>query len=67
MKLVTQPEVLLTLEDRCDKCSAAAMVRVTLLNGQLYFCGHHAKELSAALITKSVEVYDPEGVLSNGK
>lgn len=67
MTVVTEAEVSLTLEDRCDKCSAAAMVRVTLLNGQLYFCGHHAKELGTTLIAKSVEVYDPEGVIAHGK
>jgi hypothetical protein len=66
MTVLTTSEIGLTLEDRCDKCSAAAMVRATLLNGQLFFCGHHAKELGATLILKSVEVYDPEKVLTNG-
>lgn len=27
--------------DRCDRCSAEALVRVTGLNGELLFCGHH--------------------------
>lgn len=27
--------------DRCDRCSAEALVRVTGLNGDLLFCGHH--------------------------
>ena len=34
----------LTAEDRCDLCSAAAQVVFTFLHGDLYFCGHHAKE-----------------------
>ena len=65
MTVLTDSEPLLTLEDRCDKCSAAAMVRATLLNGQLYFCGHHAKEMSTKLISSSVKIYDPESVLIN--
>jgi hypothetical protein len=52
----------LTAEDRCDKCSARALVRATLLNGELYFCGHHAKETGYTLVQKAVSVYDPEGV-----
>ncbi|MFN7584164.1 MAG: hypothetical protein ACK5P0_02280, partial [bacterium] len=27
--------------DRCDRCGAEALVRVTGLNGDLLFCGHH--------------------------
>ena len=34
----------LTAQDRCDACSAAAQVIVTFLNGELMFCGHHAKD-----------------------
>jgi hypothetical protein len=49
-----------TLNDRCDSCSAAAMVIVTFLNGELMFCGHHAKELSVPLLNKSISVYDPD-------
>ena len=53
----------LTAEDRCDRCSARAMVRATLLSGELYFCGHHAKETGYKLVLKTVSVYDPEGLL----
>ena len=49
-----------TLNDRCDSCSAAAMVIVTFLNGELMFCGHHARSLSSILIKKSISVYDPD-------
>jgi hypothetical protein len=36
-------ERVLTLNDRCDgpKCSAAALVKVSGVSGELLFCGHH--------------------------
>lgn len=52
----------LTLEDRCDACSAAAKVIATFLNGELLFCGHHARKMNDTLKLKAVNVYDPEGV-----
>ena len=52
----------LTLNDRCDACGAAAKVAATLLNGELLFCGHHAREYKNTLINKSLKVYDPEGM-----
>ena len=27
--------------DRCDRCNAEALVRVSGINGDLLFCGHH--------------------------
>ncbi|WP_219414390.1 DUF7455 domain-containing protein [Pseudonocardia nigra] len=40
----------LTAHDRCDRCGAAAKVRASLpTGGELLFCGHHAREHSAAL------------------
>jgi hypothetical protein len=53
----------LTAQDRCDACSAAAKVIATLINGELMFCGHHAKKLKISIKNKSVAVWDPEGVL----
>lgn len=52
----------ITAEDRCDMCSARAAIRATLLTGELYFCGHHARETGYTLVQKAVKVYDPEGV-----
>jgi hypothetical protein len=52
----------LTLNDRCDACSAAAKVIATFLNGELLFCGHHARDLNTHLKTQAITVYDPEGV-----
>jgi Zn ribbon nucleic-acid-binding protein len=36
----------LTANDRCDRCSAAAKVRVYMIksNLELLFCGHHMRE-----------------------
>jgi hypothetical protein len=33
----------LTRADRCDRCSARALVRVLFPAGELLFCGHHAR------------------------
>ena len=41
----------LTRLDRCDRCSAAALVRVTLpRGGELQFCGHHARKHADRLV-----------------
>lgn len=58
MNTVTARE--LTAMDRCDKCSAAARVIATFLNGELMFCGHHAREQRDALLNKAASVYDPD-------
>jgi len=40
----TPPAVLaLTRADRCDRCSARALVRAMFTAGELLFCGHHAR------------------------
>lgn len=57
----------ITALDRCDKCGAAAMVRATLVTGELYFCGHHARQIATPLVLKSIQVYDPEGVFNYGQ
>ena len=28
-------------QDRCDSCSAEALVKVSGISGELLFCGHH--------------------------
>lgn len=58
----TQEETPLTALDRCDRCSAAAKVRATLMNGELLFCGHHARKQGEALRKASIKVWDPEGI-----
>ena len=53
----------LTALDRCDACPAAAKVVAKFLNGELMFCGHHAREKENSLIEKAIEIYDPESVI----
>jgi len=31
----------LSPKDRCDRCNAEALVKVTGISGELLFCGHH--------------------------
>lgn len=46
---LTSPATL-TAADRCDRCGAAASVRVVLASGgELLFCGHHTKQHSQRL------------------
>jgi hypothetical protein len=56
-----------TAQNRCDRCGAQAMVRCTLKSGELYFCGHHARQFGTPLVLASLEVYDPEGVFNIGR
>jgi len=53
-----------TLQDRCDSCGAAAKVAATFMNGDLLFCGHHARLAGKSLVSKAVALYDPEGIIS---
>lgn len=57
----------LTINDRCDKCGVQARVRATLANGELYFCGHHARGTNNKLVLQSLVVFDPDGVFNYGK
>lgn len=54
----------LTALDRCDSCSAAAKVVAEFLNGELMFCGHHARKWYENLKNKSLKILDPEGELA---
>ena len=53
----------LTANDRCDKCGAAAKVVATFLNGELLFCGHDARFVRKSLLEKSATIFDPENEL----
>ncbi len=44
-KDVKEKEWLLGPVDRCDSCSAEALVKVTGINGDLMFCGHHYNKI----------------------
>ena len=49
--------------ERCDKCNARAFVIGAFVNGDLYFCAHHAREVAPHLVQQALKVYDPEAVL----
>jgi len=42
---IVQQEWVLGPTDRCDSCAAEALVKVTGLNGDLTFCGHHYNKI----------------------
>jgi hypothetical protein len=63
--LDTQRPIAVT--ERCDKCGAQAMVRAILANGELYFCGHHARKTGNKLVLNSLQVFDPNGVFNYGR
>lgn len=49
----------LTAADRCDRCGAAAAVRVTVASGSaLLFCGHHANEHATRIEQIATSVQD---------
>lgn len=56
-----EKERVLTAQDRCDTCNAEAKVVATFLNGELLFCGHHARKAGSNLVLKAVRVFDPYG------
>lgn len=53
-------QVPLEVFEICDRCGAKAKVGATFLNGELYFCGHHAKSLQPHLVAKAITIYDPD-------
>lgn len=58
MEIVTVDRELTAL-DRCDACSAQAKIVATLLNGELMFCGHHARKSRDILKEQAIQVWDP--------
>ena len=63
MEATVETQRELTSNDRCDTCNAQALIVFTFLNGELMFCGHHARERKRALMEKSLSVWDPKNVL----
>jgi hypothetical protein len=44
-------------DERCDRCTAAAKLRVRLAEGgELVFCGHHANKYAEQLVKIAVSV-----------
>lgn len=38
------------LPERCDRCGAAAKLAVTMTEGELAFCGHHANAHAESIV-----------------
>lgn len=57
--MTTTENLDLTAADRCDRCGAAALVRVTLSSGgELLFCGHHATAHADKIAEIGASIYD---------
>lgn len=61
---VKQQEWILGPLDRCDSCNAEALVRISGISGQLFFCGHHYNSIMdnkdgyAKMMSFMIEVVD---------
>jgi hypothetical protein len=55
---VLTPTEPLKASDRCDRCGAAAYVRVVLGGGELLFCAHHGKKYNDSLAKVAIEIHD---------
>jgi hypothetical protein len=54
----------LTAADRCDRCGAAAKLRVQLPGGgELLFCGHHGNRFAGSLREKAAQFRDESGAV----
>lgn len=66
-------EYVLTASDRCDRCSAEALVLVRGINGELLFCGHHYNKIVdnkvgyKKLMSFMIEVIDEREKLDSNK
>ena len=58
MTATAAARVELTAQDRCDRCGAQAFVRAVLVNGDLLFCGHHARAYGERLEAAALVVED---------
>ena len=53
--------------DRCDSCSAEALVLVKGVTGELMFCGHHYNKNEKAIANFAYEVIDERDKLIENK
>ena len=60
----TTPAETLSLSSRCDRCNGQAYVHVTLLTGDLQFCGHHFASYEVALTPVVITVDDQRSKIS---
>jgi len=49
-------DVVPAMPDRCDRCNAAAKLRMVLAAGSLAFCGHHANANADMIVRSAVRV-----------
>jgi len=62
-----QKEYVLGPSDRCDSCSAEALVKVNGVAGELLFCGHHYAKNEKALKDFAYEITDERDKLIQNK
>jgi hypothetical protein len=70
MTALVSPEIttVASLDDRCDRCSAAAKLEVTLASGgALAFCGHHANKLREDILGVGARITLEDGFAWAGK
>ncbi|GIM92349.1 DUF7455 domain-containing protein [Paractinoplanes toevensis] len=70
MTSLLSPEITTVAEltDRCDRCSAAAKLVVTLTSGgELAFCGHHANRHHDDIVRVGERIQLEEGYEWAGK
>lgn len=48
----------ISLVERCDRCSAAALVRAVKNDSELLFCGHHGRSALSALVEQGWKIDD---------
>ena len=60
-------EYVLSPLNRCDQCSAEALVLVKGVTGELMFCGHHYAKNEAGLEKFAYEVIDERAKLVQNK
>ena len=66
-QVTEKKEYILSPKDRCDQCSAEALVLVKGVTGELMFCGHHYHQNEKALSTFAYETIDERDKLIENK
>ena len=64
---VIEKQYVLSPIDRCDQCSAEALVLVKGVTGELMFCGHHYNQNEKALVGFAYETIDERDKLIENK
>jgi len=55
---VVEKNYILGPQDRCDACSAEALVKINGVAGELFFCGHHYNKHEEKLKDYAFEIVD---------